>query len=115
MLPRRLPKKQNRTDRWKSQAHCSWLRGFACAACDSDVCIEVSHIRIGTDGATGRKPSDFYALPLCKSCHQTLHQKGERSFYAANNMDAIALADEFARASPKSREIAQVRKERGEI
>lgn len=105
MLPRRLPKRKAKSGRWKSQAHCNWLRGFACCACDSDVCIEVSHIRIGTDGGMGRKPSDYYSLPLCKICHQSLHQKGERTFYDVNNISALELAVEFAKASPKAAEI----------
>ena len=105
-LPRRIPKPKKRSGRWKSQSHCTFLRKFACCVCDSITAIEVSHIRLGTDGGLGRKPSDFYAIPLCKECHSRLHQRGEATFYRENNIDALTLAEEFCKASPKRAEIA---------
>jgi hypothetical protein len=44
-------------------------------------------------------------------CHDRQHQIGERTFWAG--VDIEAVLDEFARASPKSREIAQVKRGRG--
>ncbi len=39
------------------------------------------HIRKGTDGGMGLKPSDMYAVPICNTCHREIHMKGEVSFY----------------------------------
>jgi hypothetical protein len=47
-------------------------------------------VRLETDGAAGRKPSDNYAVPLCgpdlrfhsRGCHTWQHAIGERSFWA---------------------------------
>lgn len=113
MLPPRRHKKQNRSDRWKSQTHCTFLRKFACSACHSESGIEVSHIRIGTDGGLGRKPSDYYAIPLCKDYHTALHTDGEATFYRTAKIDAHALAEAFCNASPKRAEIVANKRDRG--
>ena len=42
--------------------------------------IEAAHVRRGTDGAMGVKPSDNYALPLCEAAHRLQHKIGEESF-----------------------------------
>lgn len=112
MLPRRIPKKAKRASRWKSPAHCNFVRQHACCNCDSDVNIEVAHVRIGTGAGMGQKPDDWFTVSLCKDCHQLQHSKGERSFWAANAIDPIALANEFAKASPKAREIVDAKRER---
>lgn len=44
-----------------------------------------------TDGAAGRKPSDFYAVPLCPQCHLAeQHQYGERTFWASRMEQGIS-------------------------
>jgi hypothetical protein len=42
--------------------------------------IEAAHVRRGTDGGIGMKPSDCYALPLCSEHHAEQHRIGEQSF-----------------------------------
>lgn len=38
------------------------------------------HLRIGTDGGTGIKPSDCYCIPLSHKAHSELHNQGEKTF-----------------------------------
>jgi hypothetical protein len=40
-------------------------------------------VRLGTDGAAGRKPSDNYAVPLCSCCHAKQHAIAEGIFWAS--------------------------------
>ncbi len=47
------------------------------------------HWRTGTDGGTGLKPSDCYALPLCDRCHREAHQYGERTFAAQHRFEPL--------------------------
>lgn len=64
----------------------------------------------------GTKPSDFYAISLCggpNGHHAEQHRIGERSFAAKYSLDMLALADEYARTSPKAKEIRDVKRERG--
>lgn len=62
-LPRRIPKKAKRSERWRSQAHCTFVRNHECCVpgCSARP-IEVAHVRRGSDGGTGRKPSDMRGL-----------------------------------------------------
>ena len=34
-LPPRLPKKAKRATRWRSQAHCAFIRSHACSVCNA--------------------------------------------------------------------------------
>lgn len=52
----------------------AWLRALAknckCAACEADDdTIIAAHIRWGSAGGTGLKPSDDLVVPLCHKCH----------------------------------------------
>ena len=41
-----------------------------CEACGEITGSTVAaHVRFGTDGGTGMKPSDFYTVALCHDCH----------------------------------------------
>lgn len=108
-LPPRLAKKPKRSTRWRSQAHCNFVRSHACSVCLSTAAIEVAHVRIGSGAGMGQKPDDWRTVSLCKGCHQLQHEKGEQTFWRAFRLDVEALIDAFCKASPKAREIREVR------
>lgn len=81
---------------YRSRAHLQWIRGNVCYECGAGGKIEAAHVRIGTDGSTAEKPSDYWTIPLCIPCHDRQHD-GERTFWGLRNPKAIAL--EFARKS----------------
>lgn len=60
-----------------------------------------------------QKPNDWDTISLCQMHHSDQHRMGERSFERAYGIDMSALTDEFAKASPKAREIADAKRERG--
>lgn len=109
MLPKRIPKKANRTERFKSQSHMNFVRKHACCACGSMVHIQVAHVRMGTDGGLGRKPSDFWTISLCRDCHDWQHRNSEQALEQKHGIDMKALAREFVRASPKRLELEAAR------
>jgi len=111
MLPRRIPKPPKRETRWRSAAHCGFVRSHACSTCDSTVAIEVAHIRLGTGAGMGQKPHDWFTVSLCKECHQMQHNRGERTFWSEAAIDPLKLAEAFAKASPKAAEIAAKKRE----
>jgi hypothetical protein len=84
----------------RSPAHRAWVRGHACCACGSQTAIECAHVRVGTDGGTGHKPSDKWCISLCKECHSRQHQIGEPAFEREHGINMKALAAEFFRRSP---------------
>jgi len=107
LLPRRIPKAPKRSSRWRSQAHCSFVRSHHCSMCESATAIEVAHVRLGSGAGMGQKPDDHRAVSLCRDCHHRQHQVGEETFWAGRDVEALISA--FCRASPKAREIEQVK------
>lgn len=112
-LPRKIPKTPKRSNRWRSQAHCSFVRGHECCVprCPGRP-IEVAHVRRGSDGGMGQKPSDWNTISLCREHHAEQHRIGEQSFEKRHGINMRALADEFAAASPKAAEIRATKRER---
>lgn len=114
MLPQRIPKKPKRATRWRSQAHCNFVRSHRCCVphCDG-LPIEVAHVRIGGHAGIGQKPDDWNTVSLCQHHHAEQHRLGESTFWKriawSNPSQLIA---EFIKASPKRFEIEAVQKER---
>ena len=101
MLPPRIQRDSGRKDAGKrSPAHRAWVRGHACSACGSTAGIECAHVRDGTDGGTGMKPSDRWTISLCAECHRKQHQLGEGTFERHHGINMKALAVEFTAKSP---------------
>lgn len=101
MLPARIKRDSDRKNAGKrSPAHRAWVRGHHCVACGSSAGIEAAHVRTGTDGGTGLKPSDKWVVSLCRDCHARQHQIGEDAFEKANGINLKSLAELFYRGSP---------------
>lgn len=114
MLPRRIPKPAKRASRWRSQAHCNFVRSHECCvtACDGRP-IEVAHVRLGSGAGIGQKPDDFRAVSLCQHHHGEQHRIGEATFWKRVAWkDPEALIAEFCAASPKAAEIRRIKAER---
>lgn len=111
MLPARLPKREKRDSRWRSPAHTKFVRDHACSVCGETAGIEFAHVRLGSGAGMSQKPDDWRGVSLCRDCHQRQHNVGERTFWAGRNVEALIEA--FAKASPKARDIAQAKRERG--
>ena len=113
MLPPKLPKRPKRESRWRSQAHCAFVRSHACSRCHDTAGIEVAHVRMGSGAGLSQKPDDFRTVSLCRVCHAEQHTFGERTFWQDRNVESLIEA--FCKASPKAPEIARVRRERANV
>lgn len=112
-LPARIAKKAKRDSRWRSPAHCNFVRSHACSVCGSTTAIEVAHVRIGSGAGMGQKPDDWNTISLCGGLsghHAEQHRIGERSFEQKYKISMTRLADEFAAASPKAFDIRMARR-----
>jgi len=110
-LPRRIPKPAKRASRWRSQAHCNFVRSHSCSCngCDGRP-IEVAHVRLGSGAGVGQKPDDFLTVSLCQFHHAQQHRVGEQTFW--KGFPIVDLIEEFIKASPKRSEIERIRRER---
>lgn len=87
-------------------AHRAWVRKHHCSVpgCKA-LPIECAHVRLGTDGGIGLKPSDQWCVSLCKNHHQQQHDLGEQSFEAKHGICLSDLARSFARNSRHWRQL----------
>jgi len=100
-LPAKIDRNSHKQDAGKrSPGHRAWVRRHACSACGSETSIECAHVRNGTGGGIGIKPSDRWCLSLCTSCHRLQHSIGETEFERINGLNMRVIAEEFARKSP---------------
>lgn len=97
LLPREPRKKTSRS----CAAHRAWFRRHRCSVpgCRA-LPTECAHVRCGTDGGLGLKPSDKWCLSLCRDHHLEQHDIGERAFETKYDLDLVKIACEFVRRSP---------------
>ena len=105
-FPSLLPPKPRKHTRRTCAAHRAWVRRHRCSVrgCRR-LPIECAHVRGGTDGGMGLKPSDKWTISLCQHHHLEQHAIGEHEFEAKYDIDMRQLAIEFATRSPYLQEI----------
>ena len=100
-FPNRLPRETRKTTSRNCAAHRAWVRRHRCSVQGCrQLPIECAHVRCGTDGGTGVKPSDRWCISLCHAHHLEQHEIGEPAFEARYELDLRGLAREFAQRSP---------------
>jgi hypothetical protein len=108
VLPRLKPKPPRERVKRSCPGHRAWVRRHDCSVrgCRRGP-IECAHVRSGTDGGAGLKPSDKWTISLCEFHHREQHRVGEKAFEKTYSIDLRLLAEEFARRSPFSRLLAK--------
>lgn len=90
-------------DRKRNLRHLKWIRQQPCAINDhtcGGMRIGAHHCRENLAGATGIKPSDDKAVPLCLHHHHEGHHGGWRTFSLKYDVDLPELARRYAARSP---------------
>jgi hypothetical protein len=75
-----LPKEPMRK---RSKAHLSFVRGQPCLICQQTP-SDPHHLKFAQQRALGRKVSDEFTVPLCRTHHQDLHRHGNEKAWWAN-------------------------------
>ena len=100
-FPNRLPSEPRKKSSRTCAAHRAWVRIHRCSVRGClGLPIECAHVRSGTDGGLGIKPSDRWTISLCRAHHLEQHEIGECAFEARYDLDLRELARESARRSP---------------
>lgn len=77
----------------RAATHLAFVRDIGiCIACGSERRCQAMHVRNGTDGGVGVKPSDKYTLPGCPICHARQHKVGEVTFWGELGIDPLDAA-----------------------
>ena len=101
VFPHSIPKPARKQSVRTCAGHRAWVRRHYCSVrdCKSGP-IHCAHVRDGTDGGAGMKPSDKWTISLCEFHHTEQHRIGEKAFQEKHSIEMVDLAMEFARRSP---------------
>jgi hypothetical protein len=105
-LPSRVQRERKLARERECTGHRAWVRRHHCCVPSClNIPIECAHVRTGTDGGVGLKPSDRWTVSLCSAHHSEQHRIGERRFEVRYGLDLLALARLFAAKSPHRKRI----------
>jgi hypothetical protein len=78
--------------RYRNREHLRYVAQQACLVCGRKP-SDPHHLRYLQPRALGRKASDEFAVPLCRSHHRAIHRAGdERAWWQAAGIDPIKVA-----------------------
>ncbi|MGY4626684.1 ERF family protein [Bradyrhizobium sp. USDA 4486] len=86
--------------RRRSKNHLAFVRSQGCLVCQKAP-ADAHHLKFAQPRALGRKVSDEFTVPLCRSHHRSLHRHGdERGWWANLQIAPLSIAKELWDASP---------------
>ncbi|WP_448044753.1 ERF family protein [Bradyrhizobium liaoningense] len=86
--------------RKRSKDHLAFIRSQVCLVCQKTP-ADAHHLKFAQPRSLGRKVSDEFTVPLCRSHHQSLHRHGnERAWWANLQIAPLPIAKELWDASP---------------
>src|SRR5215471_5594510 len=78
--------------RYRNRDHLRFVMQHPCLLCSRKP-SDARHIRFVQPRALGRKASDEYAVPICRSHHRTVHRAGdEKAWWKQADIDPIKVA-----------------------
>jgi hypothetical protein len=81
--------------RYRDRAHLRFVSAQPCLICGRRP-SDAHHLRFAQPRALGRRVSDEYTVPLCRSHHRALHRYGdEAAWWEANKVDPMVVAHEL--------------------
>ena len=81
--------------RYRDRAHLRFVSAQPCLICGRRP-SDAHHLRFAQPRAIGRRVSDEYAVPLCRTHHRALHRHGdEPAWWEANKVDPVGVAREL--------------------
>ena len=84
----RFPKTRRRRDK----AHLQYVAAKPCLVCGRAPC-DAHHLRFAEPRALGRKVSDEFTVPLCRTHHRQVHDRGdERAWWEEVRIDPQPIA-----------------------
>jgi hypothetical protein len=81
--------------RYRDRAHRRFVSAQPCVICGRRP-SDAHHLRFAQPRALGRRVSDEYTVPLCRSHHRALHRCGDEvAWWKGNRVDPITVAGEL--------------------
>jgi hypothetical protein len=94
--PKRVPSPRRialaKTPRRRDKRHLEYVASKSCLVCGRSP-SDAHHLRFAEPRALGRKVSDEFTVPLCRTHHRDLHARGdERAWWEELRIDASGAA-----------------------
>jgi hypothetical protein len=81
--------------RYRDRDHLRFVSAQPCLVCGRRP-SDAHHLRFAQPRALGRRVSDEYTVPLCRSHHRALHRRGdEPAWWEANKLNPVVVAREL--------------------
>jgi hypothetical protein len=78
--------------RYRDRAHLEFVGSQPCLLCGRQPC-DAHHLRFMQPRALGRRVSDEFAVPLCRTHHRALHRSGdEAAWWKSTDLDPVMIA-----------------------
>jgi hypothetical protein len=78
--------------RYRDRAHLEFVASQSCLLCGRQPC-DAHHLRFMQPRALGRRVSDEFAVPLCRTHHRALHRSGDEvAWWKASSIDPVVIA-----------------------
>jgi hypothetical protein len=78
--------------RYRDRAHLEFVASQPCLLCGRQPC-DAHHLRFMQPRALGRRVSDEFAVPLCRTHHRALHRSGdEAAWWTSTDLDPVLIA-----------------------
>ena len=78
--------------RYRDRAHLEFVASQPCLCCGRQP-SDAHHLRFMQPRALGRRVSDEFAVPLCRTHHRALHRHGdEAAWWKSAGINAVAIA-----------------------
>jgi hypothetical protein len=78
--------------RYRDRAHLEFVASQPCLLCGRQPC-DAHHLRFMQPRALGRRVSDEFAVPLCRTHHRALHRSGdEAAWWKSTGLDPVTIA-----------------------
>jgi hypothetical protein len=82
----------NEPRRYRDRAHLKFVAAQPCLVCGRQP-SDPHHLRFMQPRALGRRVSDEFAVPLCRTHHRALHRRGdEAAWWMSVDLDPVAVA-----------------------
>ncbi|QOZ75362.1 single-stranded DNA-binding protein [Bradyrhizobium sp. CCBAU 53351] len=86
--------------RRRSKDHLAFIRSQGCLVCQKTP-ADAHHLKFAQPRTLGRKVSDEFTVPLCRSHHQSLHRHGdERAWWTDLQISPLPIAKQLWDDSP---------------
>ena len=81
-----------------AKKHLNFIRSLPCVICGDNTATEACHVRMSDariakpESGIGRKPPDYFTVPMCSKHHRQQHEGSERKWWENQLLDPVIIS-----------------------